>query len=113
MSNRSQVKLINNCSIVKLLFRQRINDALDEVGMFVVSEAKVRTPVDTGHLRGSIDYTKKFDSINVGTNVDYGIYVEKGTSKMKAQPYLTPAIEDNRKEIQQIVEKHMKRLYKR
>jgi hypothetical protein len=30
----------------------------------------------------------------VGTNVRYSIYVEYGTSRMEAQPYLRPAIED-------------------
>jgi hypothetical protein len=29
----------------------------------------------------------------VGTNVEYAVYVEFGTSKMEAQPYLRPAAE--------------------
>ena len=29
----------------------------------------------------------------VGTNVEYAVYVEFGTSKMQAQPYLRPAAE--------------------
>jgi hypothetical protein len=33
----------------------------------------------------------------VGTDVEYSIYVEFGTSKMAAQPYLRPAIEEARR----------------
>jgi hypothetical protein len=30
----------------------------------------------------------------VGTNVEYAVYVEFGTSKMRAQPYLRPAVKE-------------------
>ena len=38
----------------------------------------------------------------VGTNVEYASYIELGTSKMAAQPYLRPALEANMKEIRRI-----------
>ena len=34
----------------------------------------------------------------VGTNIEYGPYVELGTSKMRAQPYLRPAFDEKRGE---------------
>lgn len=40
----------------------------------------------------------------VGTNVEYSVYVEFGTSKMAAQPYLFPAAEAVMQEIHQIWE---------
>jgi hypothetical protein len=40
---------------------------------------------------------------SVGTNTEYAIYVEFGTSKMAAQPYLRPAAEQARNEIPAIV----------
>lgn len=49
--------------------------------------------VDTGRLRASITINKlgAFD-IEIGTNVEYASYVEEGTSKMPARPYLRPAL---------------------
>lgn len=52
-------------------------------------------PVDTGKLRASVKQ-KVVDSTatttgNVSYNTDYAIYVELGTSRMAAQPYLHPA----------------------
>ena len=41
------------------------------------------TPVDTGLLSGSMAYNVTDDNrtIQIGTNVEYGIYVEEGTSR--------------------------------
>lgn len=53
--------------------------------------------VDTGRLRSSITYAVGNDSegiyADVGTNVDYGLYLELGTSRMPPYPYLAPALE--------------------
>jgi hypothetical protein len=32
----------------------------------------------------------------IGTNIEYGPYVELGTSRMAAQPYLRPAYDENK-----------------
>ena len=42
-------------------------------------------------------------------DVDYAVYVEMGTSKMKPQPYLQPAIEDHLSEYQGIIESELKK----
>jgi HK97 gp10 family phage protein len=53
--------------------------------------------VRTGRLRGSITWRASVDSfspyVDVGTSVYYAPYVELGTSKMKARPFLRPALE--------------------
>jgi len=50
---------------------------------------------DTGRLVASIDATIDADKVGatVGTNLDYGLFLEVGTSKMRARPWLTPAFE--------------------
>lgn len=40
----------------------------------------------------------------VGTSVEYSVYVEVGTSKMAAQPYLRPAVETVRRKVQSILD---------
>ena len=59
--------------------------------------AKQLCPVDTGRLRSSITNELGQDGdglvATIGTNVEYAPYVELGTSKMAAQPFLLPALE--------------------
>lgn len=59
--------------------------------------AKQLAPVDTGRLRSSITNQLAKDSQGllalVGSNVHYAAFVELGTSKMRSQPYLRPALE--------------------
>ena len=58
----------------------------------IEAEAKRNAPVRTGRLRASIRTVKRGDAhYTVGTNVHYAPYVEFGTRKMAAKPYLRPA----------------------
>lgn len=63
----------------------------------VETAAKRRAPVDTGRLRSSISRELGIDNrglrARIGTDVDYAIYVEFGTSRARAQPYLRPALD--------------------
>jgi HK97 gp10 family phage protein len=83
--------------------------ALEAIGLFVEGEAKLRTPVDTGNLRSSLDHkvdeSKK--AVHIGTNVEYAAFVEKGTRYQKEQPYLTPAVEENIDKIKKITEEYL------
>lgn len=70
-----------------------IDRALEEIGLAAEGYAKRACPVDTGRLRNSI--THQLDvgdkSVYVGTSVEYAPYVEMGTSRTAAQPFLRPA----------------------
>jgi len=57
--------------------------------------AKAVVPVDTGALKNNIDTKVATDGLSaeVKTNMKYCEYVEFGTYKMAAQPYMTPAAE--------------------
>lgn len=63
----------------------------------VEAGAKTRAPVDTGYLKSSIQAERKsrFRWL-VNVFAEYGIFVEYGTYKMRAQPFLTPAVESLR-----------------
>jgi len=66
-------------------------------GILVANRAKALCPVDTGRLRSSIAVTTDPTSsglvVSVGSNVEYAGYVENGTSRMRARPYLRPALD--------------------
>lgn len=53
--------------------------ALEAVGITAEGFAKKETPVDTGRLRNSITHTVTGDDVYIGTNVEYGPYIELGT----------------------------------
>lgn len=57
----------------------------------VVASAQSIAPVDTGNLKGSIGADVDGLEAVAGPTAEYGAYVEYGTSRMSAQPYMGPA----------------------
>ncbi len=81
---------------------------LSLVGADVVYELSQRdVPVDTGELKASGKVVERGDGAEVIYDVDHAAPIEFGTSKMAAQPYLRPAI-DNHRRIKAEMEKKFK-----
>lgn len=73
----------------------------EKIGSTVASGAIRRAPWRTGALVKSIDYDYVLPRgqgviARIWSTVDYSVYVELGTSRMLAQPYLRPALDDMR-----------------
>ena len=72
--------------------RQR---AVTEAATKIVQQSQSDVAVDTGKLKGSVKQViANSNNSTTGTvsyNTNYAIYVELGTSRMAAQPYLHPA----------------------
>ena len=67
---------------------------LDIASEEIVDQARAIVPVDTGYLRSTIAREKVDDrKYIVKAEAEYASYVEFGTSRMAAQPYLRPALE--------------------
>lgn len=60
---------------------------------------------DTGTLVSSIQVDATANYVYVGTTVKYGPWLEFGTRRMGAHPWLNPALEKNRKNIKAIFQK--------
>ena len=74
------------------------DDIVKGIAFEVKQSAQDYAPVDTGALKGSIKVKPiKKNLYHVHDGVHYGIYQEYGTSRMAAQPFMTPAIERVRK----------------
>lgn len=58
----------------------------------ITEAAKRIAPIDTGELQGSIHYTSADGRYYVGADAEHASFVEQGTSKMAAQPFLRPAM---------------------
>jgi HK97 gp10 family phage protein len=127
---------------VKNLLSQKEEDALWLIGELLEGAAKLLAPVGlSGELRNKIShrvYARGEEAgVAVGTDIEYGIYVEKGTGiyavdgngrktpwiyydplsgeyhwtqGMKPQPFLEPAAMKNLEQIKKIVEKVLKEL---
>ena len=82
--------------------------ALEAVGMQAENYAKLLCPVDSGNLKNSITHDRGGEDFEiVGTNVEYAPYVEYGTQRMKAQPYIKPAVEEHVDEYRSIFKEYL------
>lgn len=87
------------------------NRRLEIAALIVLRSAKQLCAVDTGRLRNSIvhEVVKKDLTAFVGTlgkpgsGVEYAPYVELGTRKMAAQPFLRPGLANNKPRIIRIL----------
>lgn len=115
-----EVKLTNdNVKQIIGATNEAINNALEIIGNMAADYAAGLAPVDTGRLRNSlaseadtgekavyVDTSEK--AVYVGTNVEYAPFVEYGTVKQKAQPFLKPAIENHLDEYKHVLESELK-----
>lgn len=69
---------------------------LQRLAIRVQNEGRKLAAVDTGRMRSSIQHVMGRDSTgpwaDVGTNVVYAPFVEFGTSRSAAQPFMRPAL---------------------
>lgn len=112
--------------------------ALEECGLAAEGYAKRLCAVDTGLLRNSITHALDGEStaissysdsdgaqrgeysgsapsesgrnraVYLGTNVEYAPYVEMGTSRTAAQPFIEPAMSDHTSQYKEIIERHLR-----
>lgn len=119
-------------------FKQQKKVALEAIGLQGETNAKMHITavgaVDTGILRNSITHATDDDSAYIGTDVEYGIYVELGTGiyaseggrstpwsykddegnwhttvGMKPRPFLAPAVQEHIDEYKELVENYMRK----
>lgn len=103
----------DNTPVVLAAMKAGIKNALDAVGAQCEAYAKDACPVGTpestgikgyrgGTLKNSITHQVDGDTVQVGTNVVYGKFVEMGTVHRRATPYLRPAAQDHADEYRQL-----------
>ena len=73
----------------------RAEMVVKKVALDIEATAKTIVPVDTGNLKNSIGSEVDGLSAEVSATTDYADYVEYGTSRMHAQPYMGPALDEH------------------
>ena len=72
---------------------EEVHDIVETAGDNMVTYAQGIVPVRTGNLMASIFANVDEDdlSVTLGATADYASFIEYGTVKMRAQPFLEPA----------------------
>lgn len=71
-----------------------IREASEWTAMEAANRARSRAPVRTGRLRGSIQTLTASAESKVQVTAPYAGYVEFGTRRMRAQPFLRPSVQE-------------------
>lgn len=89
------VRIISNrLPAIAAAVRPLVSSEVKKAALDIQAKAQGMTPVLTGTLRRSIHTEFPSDlSATVGPSVHYGIYVEFGTRRMGARPFMRPAAE--------------------
>lgn len=72
--------------------RPAIRSAVHAAGFRAEAGAKGRAAVDTGNMRAGINNAPGDLSTTVSSPASYSLFVERGTRRMAAQPFLEPAV---------------------
>lgn len=75
--------------------RDMLADRLEAAAEVLAEEARAESPVDTGMLRNSIapdPVDRDALAVDIVVHAEHGIYVEMGTRKMRANPFMRRAI---------------------
>lgn len=110
-SYMSKVIVVDHTKELVLKLKKVTEVGLLKATLLVEGTAIDKVPVDTGRLRSSITHRVEPDFAEVGTNVEYAPNVEFGIDQ-KPQPYLRPALDENRSNIINIMEQSVKELEK-
>lgn len=105
------VKFTDHSQEIIEQMHSKVEQALIAIGATAESHAKEICPVGTpestgipgyigGTLRNSITHSVDMDeqAVYIGTNVEYGKWVENGSSKRKPKPFLKPAATEHNAE---------------
>ena len=104
------IKFVDNSSKVEEAFKQQMRRGLEAIGQTAVGYAKEGTPVDTGRLRNSEDYSvsEEEKAVYIGTNVEYAQYVEFGHHSYAGRHFLKNAAANHSAEYKNIMESSLK-----
>lgn len=128
------IEIHDNSKEISAAIKVALLRGLEKCGLVAEGYAKKLCPVDTGNLRNSITHMvdEQEPAAIIGTNSDYGAYVELGTGKYypggrptswvyqdakgnwhrtsgsKAQPFLKPAAAEHADQYREILKKELK-----
>ena len=118
-----EISLTDNSDLIKDALEDQVEQALTAVGITAENNAKKEitravydTPesksyIRTGRLRNSLTHSVEMNekAVYIGSAVEYAAYVELGTSRMRARPYLRPAVANYTDEYKNLIKQALSR----
>lgn len=108
MKYSSNIKIEDNSGRVKSEANKKVKMILTAIGekakaiwTQIITQKGI---VDTGRFRGSVDSEVKKESVTIGSRLTYSVFLELGTSRMRARPSLKPAILDHKETYKKLAE---------
>ncbi|WP_208422100.1 HK97-gp10 family putative phage morphogenesis protein [Latilactobacillus fragifolii] len=84
--------------------RKMISEEVTKSAFRIEKSAKEKAAVDTGNMRKNIQAEKIGEfTARVDSRAPYSVYVDKGTRYQAAQPFFTPAVDEEEKKFNQNV----------
>ena len=105
-SNINQVQ--NKIARMQPRVVRAIQGSVRKAGFIVERHSKMRSPVDTGRMRSSINTTVRGLSATIRPMVHYAQFVHNGTRFMRAQPFMTRGLNDSITEIRAVFNREIK-----
>jgi len=92
-----QKETVANLGRMSEKVKKAVKEEIGASALRIQASAKRRCPVRTGALRNSITVDLYGEmSAEIAPHMPYAGFVEFGTRKMRARPYMTPAAEEER-----------------
>lgn len=103
-------KMMNVFKTKPAQLQKVVEQELSRSALRVERRAKELAPFDTGYMSDNI-YSMYQDVLKyaVVSPAEYSIYVEKGTRRLAAQPFIHPALQEE----QPVIMARLKRLFRR
>lgn len=94
----------NGLPQMSALLEKKLDRGLAKIAKDIERDAKTRAPVDTGNLKSSIG-SGRVDHLlyEIVAKANYAAFVEFGTVRMGAQPFLGPAVERQRQTLADVL----------
>lgn len=96
----ASVRVVERIAAAEKELAAALEAVVGKVALVIEAGGKMRAPIDTGHLRNSIQARPVGPATwEVVAQAHYAVYVEMGTRFMRARPFLGPAVEDARRAV--------------
>lgn len=101
------IRFIDNTDKFLRNYNVILKDALREIGIIGVAEVQSNCPVDTGTLKRSYTYENKDFNIEIGTTVDYSVFVEFKPKNQGGRPHLRSSLERKESDFLKILKRKL------
>jgi len=113
--------LLNNFDKIEKAITDNAEEILRSAAEIFLGAAKSKVSVESGDLKESLEIKKLAFEENeikigvgpVGEDIFYWFFVEYGTSRMSAKPFLRPAFDENKSRVKAEIRKNLIELVER